>query len=110
MKFGALQVKTSYSLLNSLNDIKKLVTLAKDYGYTSLAITDDNNMFGVMEFYLECEKNNLKPIIGLDLTIENTHILLYAKNVLGYKNLIKLSTIISDKGITLEDLKNIKMI
>ena len=108
MKFGALQVKTSYSLLNSLNDIKKLVTLAKDYGYTSLAITDDNNMFGVMEFYLECEKNNLKPIIGLDLTIENTHILLYAKNVLGYKNLIKLSTIISDKGITLENLKKYK--
>ena len=100
MKFSALQVKTSYSILNSLNDIKKLVALAKDYGYTSLAITDENNMFGVMEFYLECEKNNLKPIIGIDLTYEDTHILLYAKNMKGYKNLIKLATIVSDNELT----------
>ena len=60
----ALQVKTSYSLLESLNDITKLVLKAKELGYTSLAITDHNNMFGVMEFYLECRKNDIKPIIG----------------------------------------------
>ena len=59
MTYTALQVKTSYSILNSLNDIKKLVSLAKEYGYTSLAITDENNMFGVMEFFLECQKNNI---------------------------------------------------
>ncbi len=48
MHYTALQVKTSYSILNSLNDIKKLVSLAKDYGYAALAIADMNNMFGVM--------------------------------------------------------------
>ena len=105
MNYTALHIKTSYSILNSLNDIKKLVALAKDYGYSSLAITDENNMFGVMEFYLECEKNNIKPIIGIDLTIDDNHVLLYAKNNLGYKNLIKLSTIISDRNLTYEDLK-----
>ena len=105
MNCTALHLKTSYSILNSLNDIKKLVALAKDYGYSSLAITDENNMFGVMEFYLECEKNNIKPIIGIDLTIDDNHVLLYAKNNLGYKNLIKLSTIISDRNLTYEDLK-----
>ena len=104
MDYTALQVKTSYSILNSLNDIKKLVALANDYGYSSLAITDENNMFGVMEFYLECQKYNLKPLIGIELTIDDSRVLLYAKNNLGYKNLIKLSTIISDRKLTYDDL------
>ena len=72
MNYTPLQVKTSYSILSSLNNIKKLVSLASSYGYKSLAITDENNMFGVMEFYLECKKNNIKPIIGIELTIDNT--------------------------------------
>ena len=104
MNYTPLQVKTSYSILSSLNDIKKLVSLAKEYGYTSLAITDENNMFGVMEFYLECKKNNIKPIIGIELTMSNTILLLYAKNLDGYKNLIKLATIKSDRELTEEDL------
>ena len=101
----ALQVKTSYSILNSLNDIKKLVDLAANYGYTSLAITDEGNMFGVMEFYNECNKKGIKPIIGIELDVLDTRILLYAKNINGYKNLIKLSTIISDADLTIDDLK-----
>ena len=108
MNITALEVKTSYSILNSLCDIKKLVNLAKDYGYSSLAITDEDNMFGVMEFYLECQKNDLKPIIGIDLSIDDIHILLYAKNNLGYKNLIKLSTIVSANPITYDDLVRYK--
>ena len=108
MAYTALQVKTSYSILNSLNDIKKLVNLAVSYGYTSLAITDEGNMFGVMEFYEECRKNNLKPIIGITLTVDDTQFLLYAKNNNGYKHLIKLSTIVSDKSLTYEDLKKHK--
>lgn len=108
MHLTALQVKTSYSILNSLNDIKKLVSKALEYGYDSLAITDSNNMFGVMEFYLECKKNNIKPIIGLDLEVDNIHLLLYALNLSGYKNLIKLATIVSDRAITIEDLTKYK--
>ena len=105
MTYTALQVKTSYSLLNSLNDIKKLVSYAKSLGYTSLAITDQNNMFGVIEFYQECKKNNIKPIIGIELELEKKKILLYAINNDGYKNLIKLSTIKSERELNIEDLK-----
>ena len=47
MDYVPLQVKTSYSLLSSLNNIEKLVSLAKNLGYTSLAITD-SNMFGTI--------------------------------------------------------------
>ncbi|MBQ2873311.1 MAG: DNA polymerase III subunit alpha [Bacilli bacterium] len=108
MNYTPLRVKTSYSILSSLNNIQKLVSLAKEYGYKSLAITDEFNMFGVMEFYLECKKNNIKPIIGIELTISNTILLLYAKNINGYKNLIKLATIKSDRDLTYEDLTNYK--
>ena len=104
MNYTPLQVKTSYSILSSLNEIKRLISLAKEYGYQSLAITDENNMFGVMEFYLECKKNDIKPIIGIELTHDNAILLLYAKNLEGYKNLIKLSTIKSDDNLTQEDL------
>ena len=108
MEYVALQVKSSYSLLQSLNEIKKLVTYASSLGYQSLAITDSNNMFGVPEFYNECKKNNIKPIIGLELDIEDKKILLYAMNNQGYKNLIKLSTLISENPLTIKDLTTYK--
>ena len=62
MEYVPLHVKTSYSLLSSLNKIPNLVARAKQLNYSSLAITDTNNMFGVPEFYNECIKNNIKPI------------------------------------------------
>ena len=96
MTYTALQVKTSYTLLNSLNEIKKLVSYAKVLGYTSLAITDTNNMFGVVEFYQECKRNDIKPIIGIELSVGDSKILLYAINNFGYKNLLKLTTIVSE--------------
>ena len=83
----ALQVKTSYSLLSSLCKIEDLVKKAKEYGYTSLAITDENNLYGVMPFYETCLKYNIKPIIGVELSLENKKILLYARNNKGYKNI-----------------------
>ena len=57
----SLEVKTSYSILGSLNKIEALVSRAKELGYSSLAITDTNNMFGSYEFYLTCLKYNIKP-------------------------------------------------
>ncbi len=108
MNYVPLQVKTSYSLLESLNNIKPLVTKAKELGYYALAITDHNNMFGVMEFYNECKNQNIKPIIGMELDIDNKRIILYAKNNNGYKNLIKLSTIKSERNLTIKDLTDYK--
>ena len=108
MEYVALQVKTSYSILQSLNSIQKLIKKASTLGYKALAITDTNNMFGVPEFYFECKKNNIKPIIGIELTIQNKKILLYAITNLGYKNLVKLSTLISEKDLTIDELKEYK--
>ena len=102
----ALQVKTGYSILHSLINIKELVKLAKEYNYTSLAITDENNMFGVMEFYNECKSNDIKPIIGLELSFNETLLILYAKTEKGYKNLIKLSTLKSSDELTIKALSD----
>jgi DNA polymerase-3 subunit alpha len=104
MNYTPLQVKTSYSILSSLNRIDKLTEEAGKMGYFSLAITDTNNMFGVYEFYLECKKNNIKPIIGMEIVNYSDRFILLCKNNNGYNNLIKLSTIISERNIELEDL------
>lgn len=97
-----LNIKTEYTLLNSMIKIKDLVSFAKKNNIKALTITDDN-MFGVMEFYKECRLNDIKPVIGLNL--KKFNLVLYAKNARGYQNLLKLST--KDRDLTLkeEDLK-----
>ncbi|MDD3822034.1 MAG: PHP domain-containing protein, partial [Bacilli bacterium] len=61
MAYIPLWVKTNYSLLSSLVAIDKLIQKAKQLQITSLAITDTNVLYGAMEFYQECQKNNIKP-------------------------------------------------
>ena len=102
--YTPLYIKTDNSLQKSLIKIKDLIDYAIKNNIKSLAITD-NSMYGVMDFYHECKNNNIKPIIGLELTIEDKIIILYVKNYDGYRNLIKLSTISSDRQLTLLDLE-----
>jgi len=103
MKYIPLRIKTSYSLLASLNDISKMVSFCKENGIDTLCITD-NNMYGVMEFYKECIKNNIKPVIGLELYINNKLVILYAKNYEGYQNLTRLVYIMQNEEITVDIL------
>ena len=102
---GSLYVKTNYSLLSSLVSIDSLIEFALNKNLKTLAICDDN-LTSTKEFYNKCINNNIKPVIGLDINYNENNILLYAKNYEGYKNLIKLSTIISERKITLDDLSN----
>ena len=100
--YTPLYIKTNNSLLTSMIKIDELVSFAKTHNIKALAITD-NNMYGVMEFYKACKKENIKPIIGLEIQMD-TNIVLYAKDAVGYKNLIKLSTFQSERILTLNDL------
>ena len=86
-----LNIKTENYLLSSMIKIKDLIAFALKYNLTSLSITD-NNMYGVMEFYDACIKNNIKPIVGLETKVDNLIIILYAKNYNGYKNLLKITS------------------
>ena len=104
MNYVPLYIKTHNSLLSSMIKIDELIETAKKLNIKALTITDDN-MYGCMDFYKACLENNIKPIIGLNIKINNLDIVLYAKNENGYKNLLKISTIISEENLNFEELK-----
>lgn len=99
-----LNIKTNYSLLKSMIRIEDLISFALKNNIKTLTISDDN-MYGAMEFYKECIKNNIKPVIGLELKLANSPFILYAKDYIGYKNLIKLETINSERPVNIKDLQ-----
>lgn len=103
--FIHLHVHSQYSLLDGACKLPRLISLAKEYNMPALALTDHGNMFGVIEFYLEAVKNGIKPIIGCEIYVasgsrfEKTsdragetsyHLILLAKDEIGYKNLMQL--------------------
>jgi DNA polymerase-3 subunit alpha len=104
--FTHLHVHTHYSLLDGANKIPELVKRAKALGMDSLAITDHGCMFGVVEFFNECKKEGIKPILGMEAYMAPGHrgdrsgvpgetayhLLLLAENLEGYHNLLKLSS------------------
>ncbi|MEG2448168.1 MAG: DNA polymerase III subunit alpha [Bacilli bacterium] len=104
--YTPLYIKTNYSLLSSLISVPKLIEIASLNHLKAVAITD-SNMFGVMEFISGCSKAKLKPVIGLEVVVDNISILLYAKNYIGYKHLMKLSTIQSAKKLELTELSSL---
>lgn len=104
MAFTHLHVHTEYSLLDGASRIPKVVARAKELGMDSLAITDHGVMFGVIDFYKECRKQGIRPVIGCEVyTAARTrfdkdsdrdkyhgHLILLAENNDGYRNLIKI--------------------
>ena len=110
--FVHLHVHTEYSLLDGANRIKDLVKKVKELGMKAIAITDHGVMYGAIEFYKECKKNDIKPIIGCEMYVAPRtrfdkeanvderpgHLILLAKDNEGYKNLIKLVSIAFTEG------------
>lgn len=96
MDIPQLYTKTSYSLLKSTLTIKEYVAAAKARGYSAIAITDENVLYGAVEFFQACKQQAIVGIIGLELDflIEETaeKLLLYAKNVAGYQELMRFSS------------------
>lgn len=90
--FAPLQVFSAYSLLKSSIRIKEYVKKGQELGYTDLVLTDINTMYGVIEFYQECIKRNINPIIGLTLKYQDFEFVLLAKNFEGYKSLLCISS------------------
>lgn len=82
--------------------IEELMPYLEEKKITTAAICDEN-LYGVMEFYNACQKNNIKPIIGLELSISNKKIYCYPKNKNGYQNLLKIHTIKETREISIND-------
>ncbi|NCS32620.1 DNA polymerase III subunit alpha [bacterium] len=107
MSFVHLHNHSEYSLLDGLSSIKGMVARAVELNMPAIALTDHGSMHGVIKFYVEAKKNDIKPILGLEgyvaprrlhqkdgaLDTRPFHILLLAKNYVGYKNLLQLTSI-----------------
>ena len=112
MAFTHLHLHTEYSLLDGACRIKDVVARAKELGFDSLAITDHGNMFGAVDFWKECRKQGIHPVIGCEVYTaarrmedkdpekdrHQGHLILLAKNDMGYHNLIKIVSLGYTKG------------
>jgi len=104
LDFVHLHVHTQYSILDGAADINGLMDKAKKDGMTAIAITDHGNMFGAKEFHNIAKKKDIKPILGCEVYVSNRsrfdkndksdgggrHLILLAKNITGYYNLVRL--------------------
>ena len=102
--FTHLHLHTEYSLLDGACRIGEVVSLAKNLGMKSLAITDHGVLYGAVAFYKECKAQGVKPIIGCEVYVaprsrfdkvhgldsDRYHLILLCKNETGYQNLLKL--------------------
>ncbi len=111
MSFVHLHNHSHYSLLDGLNKIDEMVNYAQEQGSPAIALTDHGTMYGVIEFYQKAKKAGIKPIIGVETYLaphsrldKNTredrghHLILWAKNTLGYHHLIKLISLAHLEG------------
>lgn len=110
--FTHLHVHSQYSILDGAASVKGLVAKAKGDGMKALALTDHGMMFGIKEFYDVCKREGVKPILGCETYVASRniedkkdkvdrsgeHLILLAKNLKGYRNLIKLISIASNEG------------
>ncbi|MGA2967557.1 MAG: DNA polymerase III subunit alpha [Candidatus Levyibacteriota bacterium] len=111
-EFVHLHNHSEFSLLDGLSKIKDMVKRAKDLGMNAIAITDHGNMYGVISFYKTCVEMGIKPIIGAEIYVskrtrhdkeagvdsDSNHLVLLAKNLQGYKNLMKIISIANLEG------------
>jgi len=115
MSFVHLHCHSEYSLLEASARIKGLVNKAAEDGMPGLALTDNGNMFGAIEFYSAAKEKGINPIIGLDAYMAphsrlqkaqdrnevqkpNTRLVLLAQNLDGYQNLCQISSIGYQEG------------
>ena len=104
MKFTHFHVHSQYSILDGAASIPGLIAKAKADGQTALALTDHGNMFGIKLFYDTCRQKGIKPILGCEAYVARVslynkekpidrsgeHLIILAKNLTGYLNLVKL--------------------
>lgn len=102
--FINLNVHSYYSLLMSSISIDDIINFAVKNNQKYVSLIDINTMYGTVEFYHKAIKNNLIPIIGLQVEYKNEKVVLIAKNNNGYKKLIKISSLImTQQELVLED-------
>src|SRR3989344_4086596 len=91
--FVHLHCHSTYSILEGLSGPKEIVARAKKLGQSAVALTDKHHVHGLVEFHQAAEKEGIKPILGVELFVQSTPLVLLAQNNAGYQNLLTLATI-----------------
>ncbi len=98
MSWIPLHNHSHLSLLDGLSKPKDMVAKCKEYGYTACALTDHGSIAGCIDFFTECKKGGIKPILGCEFYVCNdvkvrdkslNHVVILAKNLQGWKELIQ---------------------
>jgi len=114
-EFVHLNTRSHYSILEAIGSIGDIIAKAQELGFPSITLTDVNNMFGAIEFYEKAIKANLKPILGVNLSVssldgdisKNYSLTLLAKSYQGYTNLIELVSLVrlnSNQPVSIDNL------
>jgi len=105
--FTHIHVHSQYSILDGAASVQGLITKSKEYGMNAIALTDHGNMFGAKHFYDTAIKNKIKPILGIEAYVARNsmsekssredrsgyHLIILAKNKIGYHNIMRLASI-----------------
>src|SRR3989344_2233946 len=122
--FVHLHNHTEYSLLDGLSKISDMVDYVKSQGMKAIAITDHGNMFGAVKFYKTCIEKGIKPVIGCKVYVakrslkdkepehdkDYNHLILLAKNNIGYKNLMKIVSFSNLEGFYYKPRTDIELL
>ena len=107
-KFCHLSLHTEYSINDGLINMSDLAKKTSELGFESVAITDNSNLFGFINFYETMRKNGIKPICGSEIMLEGDNskgqLTFLACNLHGYKNLMKLISYANTNG---KKIKNV---
>lgn len=119
--FTHLHLHTEFSLLDGAIRLDKLIDFAKQHNFKALAITDHGNIFGAVQFFQQCKKAGIKPILGMeayfteDACVKNSdnkyyHMILLVENEIGYKNLCKLISFSFKEGFYFKPRIDLKIL
>lgn len=110
--FVHLHVHSEFSLLDGLGKLDNLINRVKELGMDAMGLTDHGAMYGSFKYYLKAKAQGIKPIIGVETYVAKRsrldkegkidtdpyHLVLLAENNVGYRNLMKLTTIAHLEG------------
>ncbi|HKP51510.1 MAG TPA: DNA polymerase III subunit alpha [Chloroflexia bacterium] len=100
MGFVHLHCHSGYSLLEGTATPQNLISTAKKQGMSALALTDHNSLYGAVSFYVQAQKSGIKPIVGMEIDldeageVQSSSLVLLARNMDGYRNLCQLATVL----------------